>query len=37
MQIVCNLHEISKPIFWEKQEKYSKLSSAKTLTKRAQS
>ena len=26
MQTVSNLHEMSKPIFWEKYEKYFKMS-----------
>ena len=34
MQIVSegdNLHELSNPIFWEKEEKYFKMSSAANL------
>ena len=35
MQIVLNggnLHEMSNPVFWEKQEKYFKMSSAEFFT-----
>ena len=38
MQIVCyedNLHEMSKPIFCEKQVKYFKMSSAVIITQHA--
>ena len=38
MQIVSNgdnLHEMSNPVFWEKQEKYFKLSSAEIYTQHA--
>ena len=38
IQIVCledDLHEISKPVFWEKQEKYLKMSSAENFTQSA--
>ena len=39
MQIVSNrgnLQEISKPVFWENQEKYFKISSAETFTQHAE-
>ena len=38
MQIVSwgdNLHEMSYPVFWEKQEKYFKMSSAQNFTQSA--
>ena len=38
MQVVStgdNLHEMSKPVFWEKQEKYFKMLSAENFTQRA--
>ena len=38
MQIVSigdSFHEISNPVFWEKQKKYFKMSSAENFTKRA--
>ena len=38
MQIISygdNLHEMSKPVFWEKKEKYFKLSSAEIFTQSA--
>ena len=38
MQIVSywdNLHEMSNPVFWEKQEKYFKMSSAQNFAQSA--
>ena len=38
MQIVSlgdNLHEMSSPVFWEKSEKYFKMSSAENFTQTA--
>ena len=38
MQIVCignNLHEMSNPVFWERQEKYFNMLSAESFTQSA--
>ena len=35
LSIGDNLHEMTKPVFWEKQEKYFKLSSAENYTQNA--
>ena len=35
MPVVSSLHEMSKPIFWENQEEYYKMSSAEIFTQNA--